>query len=226
VMMCPDRQPHGGRPGHPRIPSTSGSGALGGAAWRRTAAEASAHDDPRQGHSRRRRGGRPGCRLHAGAGCGRRRSSRRRTVLGIRRGPGLRRRRRRGAHLHAQRPACRRETTPTPPRPRAPRRTGRCRRSRHASAVGGVHRISSPDSWPTCASSCETARWLVRAHFGSAVEIQPGRTTENLAATKSPLRPASTRRSSVRRGSRGAPPPSVTGAIDTMTSSSSPASAN
>src|SRR5918995_218821 len=50
--------------------------------------------------------------------------------------------------------------------------------------------------------------------------------TEYLAATKSPFRPISSRRSSIRRGSSGAPAPSVTGAIDTMTSSSSPASAN
>ena len=56
---------------------------------------------------------------------------------------------------------------------------------------------------------------------------QPGwRTTENLAETKSPFCPTSSRRSSIRRGSKGAPPPSVTGAIETMTSSSSPASAN
>jgi SAM-dependent methyltransferase len=53
-----------------------------------------------------------------------------------------------------------------------------------------------------------------------------GRTTENLAEANSPLRPSSSRRSSIRRGSRGAPPPSVTGAIDTRTSSSSPTSAN
>jgi hypothetical protein len=52
------------------------------------------------------------------------------------------------------------------------------------------------------------------------------RTTENLAEAKSPFRPSSSRRSSRRRGSRGAPPPSVTGAIDTMISSSRPASAN
>ena len=53
-----------------------------------------------------------------------------------------------------------------------------------------------------------------------------GRTTENLAQEKSPLRPSSSSRSSIRRGSSGAPPPSVTGAIETITSSSSPASAN
>ena len=40
---------HGGRPGRPRIPSTSGLGAVGGAAWQRTAAAASADDDPRLG---------------------------------------------------------------------------------------------------------------------------------------------------------------------------------
>src|SRR5215217_4234495 len=51
----PDRQPHGGRPSRPRIPSTSGSGALGGAAWRRAAAAASAHDDPRLGDGPPRR---------------------------------------------------------------------------------------------------------------------------------------------------------------------------
>jgi len=53
-----------------------------------------------------------------------------------------------------------------------------------------------------------------------------GRTTENLAHAKSPLRASRSRRSSVRRGSRGAPPPSVTGAIHAMTSSSSLTSAN
>src|SRR6185437_567372 len=64
------------------------------------------------------------------------------------------------------------------------------------------------------------ARWGQRMR-------QPGwRTTENLAETKSPFRPTSSRRSSIRRGSNGAPPPSVTGAIETITSSSSPASAN
>ena len=58
----PDRQPHGGRPSRPRIPSTSGSGALGGAAWRRTAAAASAHHDPRlgDGPTRRPTGAGPG----------------------------------------------------------------------------------------------------------------------------------------------------------------------
>ncbi len=39
-----------------------------------------------------------------------------------------------------------------------------------------------------------------------------GRTTENLAQTKSPFRAVSSRRSSIRRGSSGAPAPSVTGA--------------
>jgi hypothetical protein len=37
-----------------------------------------------------------------------------------------------------------------------------------------------------------------------------GRTPENLAQATSPFRPSSSRRSSIRRGSRGAPPPSVT----------------
>jgi hypothetical protein len=62
VVMSPDRQPHGGRPSRPGIPSTSGSGARGGAAWRRTAAAASAHDDPRLGDGppRRPTGARPG----------------------------------------------------------------------------------------------------------------------------------------------------------------------
>jgi predicted dehydrogenase len=53
-----------------------------------------------------------------------------------------------------------------------------------------------------------------------------GRATENLAETKSPFRPSSSRRSSIWRGSRGAPAPSVTGAIDTITSSRSPTSPN
>jgi hypothetical protein len=55
MVMSPDRQPHGGRPSRPRIPSTSGLGALGGAACRRTAAAASAHDDPRLGDGSPRR---------------------------------------------------------------------------------------------------------------------------------------------------------------------------
>ena len=55
VVISPDRQPHGGRPSRPGIPSTSGSGARGGAAWRRTAAAASAHDDPRLGDGPPRR---------------------------------------------------------------------------------------------------------------------------------------------------------------------------
>ena len=49
--------------------------------------------------------------------------------------------------------------------------------------------------------------------------------TENLAHAKSPFRPSSSRRSSIRRAG-SAPAPSVTGAIITRTSSSSPASAN
>ena len=52
------------------------------------------------------------------------------------------------------------------------------------------------------------------------------RRTENLAHAKSPFRSSSSKRSSTRRGSSGAPPPSVTGATDTMTSSRSPAWAN
>jgi hypothetical protein len=52
------------------------------------------------------------------------------------------------------------------------------------------------------------------------------RTTESLAQAKSPFRPSSSSESSIRRGSSGAPAPSVTGAICTMTSSSSPESAN
>src|SRR5215207_10099829 len=55
VVMSPDRQPYGGRPSRPRISSTSGLGALGGAAWRRSAAAASAHDDPRLGDGPPRR---------------------------------------------------------------------------------------------------------------------------------------------------------------------------
>src|SRR5215204_1578225 len=55
MVMSPDRQPHGGRASRPRISSTSGLGALGGAAWRRTAAAASGHDDPRLGDGPPRR---------------------------------------------------------------------------------------------------------------------------------------------------------------------------
>src|SRR5215207_5843466 len=58
VVMSPDRQPYGGRPSRPRISSTSGLGALGGAAWRRSAAAASAHDDPRLGDGPPRTAGR------------------------------------------------------------------------------------------------------------------------------------------------------------------------
>ena len=62
--------------------------------------------------------------------------------------------------------------------------------------------------------------------YGAAAGGRRAPLTENRAATKSPFRPSSSRRSSIRRGSSGAPAPSVTGAIDTITSSNSPASAN
>jgi hypothetical protein len=97
-----------------------------------------------------------------------------------------------------------------------------------------LHRLPQPRSVPresTATSFARRTRGWARTNI-LQIWVLVGRRqakdprTENLAAMKSPFGAASSRLSSRRRGSSGAPVPRVTQAIETQTSSRSPASAN